>query len=170
MISNYNSYFIFKKISEILPRLSLDEVELEEWNQSYESFNFIFNRVSFKSRMAKKTPKKSGYFVAVWHKNSEYENEPFDFYEMKDKLIVNILDGNQKGQFIFSKEILAKKNIIRTDYSIGKMAFRVYPDWETNLNKAATLTQKWQSQYFIDLSDGLSEQEIKAQNVNKYLE
>lgn len=50
------------------------------------------------------------------------------------------------------------------------MAFRVYPDWETNLNKAATLTQKWQSQYFIDLSDGLSEQEIKAQNVNKYLE
>ena len=33
------------------------------------------------------------------------------------------------------------------------MAMRVYPPWEDNLNKTATQTQKWQKEYFIDLSD-----------------
>ncbi len=34
----------------------------------------------------------------------------------------------------------------------NKMAFRVYPSWEHDLNRTATLTQKWQTPYFINIS------------------
>ncbi|MGX0050149.1 hypothetical protein ACUXE6_001192 [Staphylococcus epidermidis] len=34
----------------------------EQWNQSYEAYNFNINGYVFKSRLAKKTTKKKGYF------------------------------------------------------------------------------------------------------------
>lgn len=34
---------------------------------------------------------------------------------------------------------------------------RVYPDWETELNKTAEQTKKWQSDYFIDLTNEINE-------------
>ena len=32
------------------------------------------------------------------------------------------------------------------------MAMRIYPSWEYNLNQTAFKTQKWQLNYFIDLT------------------
>lgn len=40
------------------------------------------------------------------------------------------------------------------------MAFRVYPSWENNLNKTAQLSQKWQLDYFVDLSNDIDEQKL----------
>lgn len=40
------------------------------------------------------------------------------------------------------------------------MAFRVYPSWEKDLNKTAKLTQKWQLDYFVDLSYDVDEQKL----------
>jgi hypothetical protein len=125
---------------------------LEVWNHEYEAFNFNINNNSFKSRLAKKTPKKAGYFVTLWLKNELEKNRPYNYDEMKDKLIINVLDGDNKGQFIFPKELLADKGVLRIGKEKGKMAFRIYPSWETNLNKAAIKTQKWQAPYFLDLS------------------
>lgn len=34
----------------------------EQWNQSYEAYNFNINGYVFKSRLAKKTTKEKGYF------------------------------------------------------------------------------------------------------------
>lgn len=131
---------------------SINQFELEVCNHEYEAFNFNINNNSFKSRLAKKTPKKAGYFVTLWLKNELEKNRPYNYDEMKDKLIINVLDGDNKGQFIFPKELLADKGVLRIGKEKGKMAFRIYPSWETNLNKAAIKTQKWQAPYFLDLS------------------
>lgn len=40
----------------------------EQWNQSYEAYNFNINGYVFKSRLAKKTTKKKGYFLSLWEK------------------------------------------------------------------------------------------------------
>ncbi len=91
--------------------------------------------------------------------NQEYE--AFNFKESKDKLIINILDGSKKGQFIFPKELLFKKGIISSEKHKGKMAIRVYPSWERDLNKTAVSTQKWQIPYFLDFTKGFDEEKIK---------
>lgn len=161
MNNNYISIDFLNEITLFDYNLSLIKHEFEQWNQEYESFNFEFNGVEFKSRLAKKTPKKVGYFVAFWRKNENGKNRPFNFDESKDKLIINILDGHKKGQFIFPKELLVKKGIISSEKHKGKMAIRVYPSWEQNLNKTAVSTQKWQIPYFLDFSKDFDKKKIK---------
>lgn len=157
---NNNSNSLFNKLKETKLAFSFEALNIENWNQAYEAINFMFNHVTFKSRLAKKTPKKHGYFVAIWHKNNQGNNVPFTYDEIADKLVVNIIDGVQKGQFIFLKEILMHKGIISSENNKGKMAFRVYPSWENNLNKVAQLSQKWQLEYFVDLSNAVDEQKL----------
>nr|WP_308736769.1 MepB family protein [Leuconostoc fallax] len=41
------------------------------------------------------------------------------------------------------------------------MAFRVYPTWVNTLNKTALNTQRWQQEYFIDLSTDMAMDKIK---------
>lgn len=161
MNSNYISIDFLNEIPLFNHNFSLIKHEFEQWNQEYEAFNFEFNGVGFKSRLAKKTPKKAGYFVAFWCKNEINKNRPFNFDESKDKLIINILDRSKKGQFIFPKELLVKKGIISSEKHKGKMAIRVYPSWEQNLNKTAVSTQKWQIPYFLDFSKGFDKKKIK---------
>lgn len=161
MNSNYISIAFLNEIPLFDRNFSLIKHEFEQWNQEYEAFNFEFNGVEFKSRLAKKTPKKPGYFVAFWCKNKIDKNRPFNFDESKDKLIINILDGSKKGQFIFPKELLVKKGIISSEKHKGKMAIRVYPSWEQSLNKTAVSTQKWQIPYFLDFSKGFDKKKIK---------
>ncbi|MDJ1110566.1 MepB protein [Staphylococcus casei] len=161
MNSNYVSIDFLNEIPLFDYKFSLINHEFEQWNQEYEAFNFEFSGVKFKSRLAKKTPKKVGYFVAFWCKNEINKNRPFNFKESKDKLIINILDGSKKGQFIFPKELLFKKGIISSEKHKGKMAIRVYPSWERDLNKTAVSTQKWQIPYFLDFTKGFDEEKIK---------
>lgn len=59
----------------------------------------------------------------------------------------------KKGYFQFPKSVLIKHHILTNNDIVGKMAFRVYPTWEYDLNKTALKTQSWQSHYFTDLSD-----------------
>ena len=161
MKNNYISISFFNEIPLFSKKFYSINHEFEQWNQKYEAFNFEFNGVEFKSRLAKKTPKKVGYFVAFWCKNEINKNRPFNFNESKDKLIINILDGSKKGQFIFPKDLLVKKGIISSEKYKGKMDIRVYPSWEQNLNKTAVSTQKWQIPYFLDFSNGFDQRKIK---------
>ncbi|WP_413382691.1 MepB family protein [Alkalihalobacillus sp. 1P02AB] len=41
------------------------------------------------------------------------------------------------------------------------MALRVYPSWITELNTNAARTQKWQVEYFIDLSNNFEVEKLK---------
>lgn len=157
----YDSITFLNEISVLNYNVLLMNLEFEEWNQEYEAFNFEFNGITFKSRLAKKTPKKVGYFVAFWRKNKINKNRPFNFSESKEKLIINILDGSKKGQFVFPKNLLVEKGIISSEKCNGKMALRVYPKWEHDLNKSAVKTQNWQVPYFLDFTKGFDEEKIK---------
>lgn len=166
MNNDYISIDFLNEIPLFDYKFSLINYEFEQWNQDYEAFNFEFSGVDFKSRLAKKTPKKAGYFVAFWRKNETNKNRPFNFEESKDKLIINILDGSKKGQFVFPKELLFKKGIISSEKHKGKMAIRVYPIWEKDLNKTAISTQKWQIPYFLDFTNGFEKEKIKELYLN----
>ena len=66
-----------------------------------------------------------------------------------DLLVINVKKDSLFGQFIFSKEILLKQDIISGVNKKGKRGFRVYPDWDIAMSKQAIKTQKWQLSYFL---------------------
>ncbi|MCD8919258.1 MepB family protein [Staphylococcus gallinarum] len=159
-MSELNSIVLFKEIDRAISSFNVQEINEEYWNKEYEAINLSINKISIKSRLAKKTPKKRGYFLALWKKDQENINVPYHYEEFKDLLIVNILDEQYKGQFVFPKAVLEKHNVLCTNKAKGKMAFRVYPSWEENLNTSATKTQKWQSPYFIDLTHSIDKGKV----------
>lgn len=75
-------------------------------------------------------------------------------------MVISIQDESKIGQFVFSKEVLIEKGILQSKSHKGKMAFRIYPTWETNLNKTAQKSQTWQKQYFIDLGKDVTKEEL----------
>ena len=103
----------------------------------------------------KSTPIKKGYFVAFWEKDSKNLNSAYKSSENVHKLIITIFDTEKKGQFVFPQDILIEKGILKNAKNKGKMAMRVYPNWCENLNISATKTQKWQSNYFIGLTNDI---------------
>mgnify|MGYP003362459855 FL=1 len=62
------------------------------------------------------------------------------------------MDDNRRDYFKFPKALLIQQHILMHNHKKNKMAFRVYPSWEHDLNRTATLTQKWQTPYFINIS------------------
>lgn len=132
-----------------MPALEIDV--LDPNNQEYEGFDFCIAKTQYRSRLAKKTPKKAGYFLAIWEKDAENKNIPFVEREFPDYLIVNIIDGERKGLFIFPRLLLMQQGILSSGTKIGKMAFRVYTPWDKVLNASATKTAKWQLPFFVEL-------------------
>ncbi|MGV3245155.1 MepB family protein [Staphylococcus sp. 11261D007BR] len=85
---------------------------------------------------------------------------PFDWDTTEDKLVINIIDNEKIGQFIFPKKILKDKGVIKSNKAEGKMAMRVYPSWVSNLNSTAKKTQRWQTEYFVDLSNSVNQEKL----------
>ncbi|MGO0154348.1 MepB family protein [Leuconostoc mesenteroides] len=146
------------KSLEILEKLAIQnnmvisKVHEEKQNSDYEGLILSFGEQSVRSRLAKKTPTKKGYFVVAWEKDRFNQNKPFDHENSPDLLMISIIDRTNTGLFIFPKSILIKHKILNSGVIKGKMAFRVYPSWENDLNNTAVKTQSWQTPYFIDLS------------------
>ena len=122
----------------------------EKWNEDYESILIKpKNDQAYKRcRLAKKTPKKEGYFTVFWKKDQDNKNIPYSDEDLGDELIIVVIDGCQCGLFIIPQEVAISKNILSTKDCKGKMAMRFYPPWCTNLNKTAQTKQKWQLDYF----------------------
>lgn len=149
-----------KLIEDTFYPFKAEDIKLEKQNTDYEGFLFNMNQIVYRSRLAKLTPKKKGYFVAFWEKDDNQKNQAFDFNESPEKLLISIIDGSKMGLFIFPKTILLEQGILKTDSQKGKMAIRIYPSWETDLNASATKTQKWQMPFFIDLTDGVNQEKL----------
>ncbi|CAH2714607.1 hypothetical protein BACCIP111895_01779 [Neobacillus rhizosphaerae] len=133
--------------------LTLKSIQEENQNSDYGAGTFQLNSRSVRFRVAKITPNKVGQFVAFWEKNENNKNQPFSYEKAPELLVINTsMSNNQFGQFIFPKEILAKRNILKTSTTKGKMAIRIYPSWDNPTSKQAITTQKWQLPYFVDLS------------------
>ncbi|WP_113754672.1 MepB family protein [Priestia endophytica] len=149
---------------ELLSYLGNYEItNIFEENQNHEYEGVLFNIVdnSYRSRLAKLTPKKKGYFVVFWEKDTSNQNQAYRYSESPDKIIVSVIDNQLKGQFIFPKSILMKQKVLSSDDSKGKMAIRVYPSWEKDLNNYAKKTQKWQTDFFIDLSENIDMKKLE---------
>ncbi|MFP7492876.1 MepB family protein [Terribacillus saccharophilus] len=145
-----------------LGRSPITNVITEAHNQEYEGMLIQLEDTTYRSRLAKATPKKKGYFVVFWEKDENNKNQAYSFLESPAKVIISIMDENLRGQFVFPKSILLKKGILRSENSKGKMAIRVYPAWERELNKTAAQTQKWQQKYFVDLTDDFHKEKLEA--------
>lgn len=65
-------------------------------------------------------------------------------------MIVVTSPQNKKSAFLFPKEVLWQKGILRTASQKGKMAMRVYPPWDEPISQQALLTKKWQSLYYVE--------------------
>ncbi len=150
-----------KILNQIIPATAIRDEQIEGQNCAYEGFTFRFEEQFFRSRLAKKTAKKKGYFVSFWEKNEGNENQAFDYDGAADKTLIAISDNEQCGLFIFPKKVLAQQKILRSQTHKGKMAIRVYPSWETDLNAAASNTQRWQQLYFIDLSKAIDSEKVQ---------
>ncbi|GMA07441.1 hypothetical protein GCM10025886_05920 [Tetragenococcus halophilus subsp. flandriensis] len=132
-------------------KLEINDFKEEKQNREYEGFTFSINEQLFRSRLARKTPKKKEHFVAFWEKDEYNNNQPYLYNNSPSKIIISMIVGEKKGIFIFPRLILLDKKILKTDKQKGKMAIRVYPTWEKELNDSAKRTQNWQKDYFIDL-------------------
>ena len=92
---------------------------LEEWNQQYEAVEIKLEMAYSKVDLLKGHLIKGLLFV-MWKKDENNTNVPFTEDDLENQLIVNIVDDNRRGQFIFPKDILIKKGILKSDDSKGK--------------------------------------------------
>lgn len=152
-----------KNIDELIFQplgLKLLNVEEDAEAQEYSGCSFVLNHLNIKFRTAKITPTKTGQFVTIWKRNEKGETSPFDSKDLFDFYLISASTDSNRGIFIFPKEILIEKRILSHDKRIGKRGIRVYPGWDFTVNKQAKATQKWQVEYFLDLS----------QNTESYLQ
>ena len=137
----------------IKPDEKIQNLFVEKQNQAYEGLTFNLSDETYRSRLAKKTPNKKGYFVVFWEKDAQNKNQPYAFESAPDQLIVLVLDDKKQGIFLFPKKVLLEQGILTNQTSKGKMGIRVYPTWESELNTSAQRTQKWQAVYFTDYTN-----------------
>jgi hypothetical protein len=125
----------------------------EAESAEYGACRFCLSEQKIIFRVAKITPTKTGQFVTVWQRNNEGITAPFDASDDFDFIVISTKKDNLWGQFIFSKAILLEKDVVSNKNMGGKRGFRVYPPWDIVKNKQAEKSQKWQVNYFLDLSN-----------------
>lgn len=134
-------------------------VSFKEEAQNAEYAGYVFElsdetRIkSIRFRVAKITPTKIGQFVTFWEKDANKVNQPYFIDTTPELLVITTFrqDGGF-GQFVFPKDILLKKNILKSQSNQGKMGMRVYPSWDKPVSKAAIHTQSWQLPYFFEIN------------------
>ncbi|MCG3088954.1 MepB family protein [Sporosarcina cyprini] len=131
-------------------RLLIHSAQEEKQNSKYGAGTFQLASKTIRFRVANETPAKEGQFVAFWEKSENNKNQPYLYEDAPDLLVITVFKNETEfGQFIFPKDILLKKNILRSTSTKGKMAIRVYPSWDSPGSKQAMQSQKWQAPYFI---------------------
>lgn len=144
------------------------KIEIKNTVKNHESNNYgaytgelLGKNVTF--RTAKSTPKKLGYFVALWKRKNEGEIAPYSLKDPQDLFIISVKNDSLFGLFIFPKKVLLKHNILSSKEKEGKRGFRLYASWNTVNNPQAAKTQSWQTAYFFqtNLSKTLYEKEIE---------
>ncbi|WP_289662744.1 MepB family protein [Flavobacterium panacagri] len=133
--------------------LQMASLQKEDESDEYSAYRFLLSEKKICYREAKITPSKTGQFVTLWKRNKFGTIEPFDYSDPIDFVIVSVRKDLNWGHFIFPKKILLEKGIFSTSNKEGIRATRVYPPWDETTSKQAQKTQKWQSDYFIMLTN-----------------
>tara|TARA_R110000868_G_scaffold28031_4_gene105489 strand:+ start:23120 stop:23641 length:522 start_codon:yes stop_codon:yes gene_type:complete len=133
-------------------KLEISNLQEEKQSAEYSAYTFQLNSNKIKFRVAKITPTKVGQFVTLWQRCADNKIYPFDISDNISFVVINVKQGENFGQFVFPKSVLCKQNIFSQNNKGGKRAFRVYPAWDKTISPQAQKTQKWQLEYFLDLS------------------
>jgi len=146
------SISLIKRLIDLKILAAVTHCEKERWNEEYEALTFTCSHQTYRSRRGKKTPRKNGYFLTLWEKDSNGRNIPFTANDFSDYLLVFVIDGDCQGYFCFPRKELVQRGILSSPGKKGKMAFRIYPSWCCGLNTSARRTQAWQVRYFHPVS------------------
>jgi hypothetical protein len=92
--------------------IKIDNFAPEKESSEYYAYTYLLKNKNILFRIAKKTPTKTGWFVTIWKRGSDNIIAPYDEYDPVDFVFITILKDNKIGQFIFTKSILLKKNIL----------------------------------------------------------
>jgi hypothetical protein len=132
--------------------LKLEKFSPEDESLEYYAHTFTLQDKNGLFRIAKKTPTKTGWFVTIWKRGSDNIIAPYNESDSIDFVVIAVFNDDNVGEFIFPKTILAKKNIFCSNGKEGKRAIRVYTPWDKTTSAQAAKTQKWQHQFFVDLT------------------
>lgn len=155
MTTFYHSNILLRQFEDfVLEHFAqpLSAVTAEQDNGEYGAHTFYLAFSIIRFRTAKTTPTKIGQFVAIWKRNEEGANVPFDFDDEFDYYIIATNRDKNLGFFVFSKSVLMTNGIISNGKIGGKRGIRVYPTWDKTTNKQAQKTQAWQTKYFFEIS------------------
>lgn len=133
--------------------LKYSSLEAEFESAEYAAYNFVLDGLAVKFRAAKITPTKTGQFVTLWKRDGNGPIKPLDSTDPIDLVVISVSKENHFGQFVFPKSALIKHKVISHQGSEGKRAIRVYPPWDETTNSQAKKTQKWQLEFFLEISD-----------------
>ena len=92
-------------------------------------------------RVANITPKKAGFFVSLWKRNSNGIVAPYDTHDAIDMVLIMTQAPSRCGLFVFPRSVLEEKGIITTSQREGKRGLRVYTPWDTPSNQQALSTK-----------------------------
>ena len=137
----------------------------EDESSEYYAHTFTIKSKHGLFRIAKKTPVKSGSFVTIWKRDSHNMTAPYEASDPIDFVVIVVYNGNNIGEFIFPKTILTKQHIFSANGKEGKRAIRVYAPWDKTTSTQAAKTQKWLSQFFVDLNSSCSKSTLKINNL-----
>ncbi len=147
----HNDFFAVKMAVYDECGFEISDARPEVESKEYGACNFALNRKKIKFRVAKKTPTKTGQFVAIWKRNEGGATKPFDIFDEMDFMVITARSQSQFGQFVFPKLVLADKGIISQSNKKGKRGIRVYAPWDLAGSKQARQTQSWQINYFLPI-------------------
>lgn len=154
-MTSHNSIYSELKIAEKLVYnkcgFNLSNLEQSLESVEYKACSFELNGKRIQYRVSKITPTKTGQFVTIWKRNKDGITEPFDIKDDLDFIIITSKSGDNLGQFVFPKSVLADKGVITKNGKEGKRGIRVYPPWDIATNKQAEKTQNWQTKYFLTI-------------------
>lgn len=128
---------------------TISNLKLNTESVEYGACSFELDGQKIEHRVSKITPTKTGQFITIWKRNKNGLTEPYDFLDDIDFLAITSRSGDNFGQFIFPKFVLAEHGIITKNGKEGKRGIRVYPPWDIATNKQAIKTQGWQTTYFL---------------------
>lgn len=131
--------------------LTCSAPQREAESADYGAYAFTLNDLAIRFRVAKITPTKVGQFVTLWKRIGRGPIQPYDMSDEVDFFVVSVRWGENFGQFVFPKLVLAERDIVSTGGRGGKRAIRVYPPWDKTVSPQARKTQRWQLDCFLQI-------------------
>lgn len=154
-MANFNSFHGDLKIAKDLVyeqcNLSFSNLNWNAESMEYGACSFELDGKKIEHRTSKITPTKTGQFVTIWKRNKDGITEPLNINDPIDFVFITARSGDNFGQFIFPKKVLADRGIITQNGKSGKRGIRVYPPWDIPTSKQAEKTQNWQLDYFLNI-------------------